>query len=131
MAQPGIQPLHDIEAQTQRSAPQAARGPGTAHPRRPHAYRRRRGPAWVLLVLSLALLVMGMALPQGLLLAAGLVTAGVVQLFAPPHGRGRPLPRRRAPPRQRSSGPDSPGTKEDVSAPVSRDTPRPPRCGRS
>ncbi|WP_063631634.1 hypothetical protein [Streptomyces himastatinicus] len=92
MAQPGTRPLHDLETQTRRSVPPAARVPGAGHPLRPHAYRRRRGPARALLALSAVMVVMGMVLPQGLLLAAGLVTAGATHLLAPPHDRGRPLP---------------------------------------
>jgi hypothetical protein len=62
--------------------------PGTEPPR---AYRRRRGRAWALLAASLAMLVMGMVLPQGLLLASGLVAAGMAtHLLAPPDRPERP-----------------------------------------
>ncbi|MFE7763531.1 hypothetical protein [Streptomyces sp. NPDC057438] len=57
----------------------------------PRAYRRRRGRAWALLAGSLVMLVMGMVLPQGLLLASGLVTAGMAtHLLAPPDHPERP-----------------------------------------
>ncbi|MFD7506673.1 hypothetical protein [Streptomyces sp. NPDC059850] len=101
MARPGTQPSHDVQARTRRSAPPGAHGPGTGHPRRAHADRRRRGPARVLLALSVVMLVMGMVLPQGPLLAAGLVTAGAAHLLAPPPDRGRPL---RAAPRPTPAG---------------------------
>lgn len=91
MRQPDTNPLHDLEAQTQQSDPHFAHGLQTARPYQPREYRRRRGPAWVLLALSLAMLVMGMVLPQGLLLASGLVTAGMAtHLLAPPHDQDRP-----------------------------------------
>ncbi|WP_409467241.1 DUF3325 family protein [Streptomyces sp. HC307] len=86
MAQPGTNPLHDLEAQTQRSDPHFARGLETGHPRQPREYRRRRGLAWALLALSVAMMITGMVLPQGLLLATGLVTAGMATYaLAPPH----------------------------------------------
>jgi len=62
----------------------AGRGPST---------HRRHGSAWAVLLSALAAVVAGMVLPHGLLLAAGLVLAGVgVSLFdAPPAPRrGRP-----------------------------------------
>ncbi|MDX2906794.1 hypothetical protein PV464_43525, partial [Streptomyces scabiei] len=62
-------------------------------PRPPRAYRRRRGRAWALLAVSLAMLVLGMVLPQGLLLASGLVAAGMAtHLLAPPDRPERPGP---------------------------------------
>lgn len=75
----------------QRSDPHFARGLQTGRPRQPREYQRRRGPAWALLALSLAMLVMGMVLPQGLLLATGLVSAGMALcLLAPPYDPDRP-----------------------------------------
>ncbi|OQD57001.1 hypothetical protein BM536_006515 [Streptomyces phaeoluteigriseus] len=50
------------------------------HPARPRS--RRRTGAWWTLAAGLAALVVGVALPQGLLIATGLVLAGIgVQLF--------------------------------------------------
>ncbi|MEU6040690.1 DUF3040 domain-containing protein [Actinomadura sp. NPDC047616] len=86
MAQPGRNPLHDLEAQMRRSDPRFARGRDTGNPRRP----RRRGWAWALLALSLATLAVGMVLPHGMLLASGLVTAGVATyLLSAPHAPDR------------------------------------------
>lgn len=52
----------------------------------------RRGRAWLALVLAIAAVVAGALLPQGLLLAAGLVGAGfAVSLFEAPAG-GRDAP---------------------------------------
>ncbi|WP_207620872.1 DUF3040 domain-containing protein, partial [Streptosporangium minutum] len=75
MAQSGTDPLHALEEQMQPSDPQVARAREAGRPRQPRAYPRRRGLALALLVLSVTMLVTGMVLPQGLLLAAGLVTA--------------------------------------------------------
>lgn len=75
--------LADIEAQMERSDPQFYRALGSGQPCSPREYRR--GPGLLMLALSLALVVAGFALPQGLLLVAGLVLAGVAQeyLFDP------------------------------------------------
>ncbi|MGA5810718.1 DUF3040 domain-containing protein [Streptomyces cellulosae] len=91
MAQPGRSPLRDLEAPL-RSDPRFARGLDTGNPgAQPPGYRRRRGRAWALLAFSLAMLVVGMLLPQGLLLASGLVTAGMAtHLLAAPHTPDRP-----------------------------------------
>ncbi|MEU6497067.1 DUF3040 domain-containing protein [Streptomyces sp. NPDC046984] len=91
MAQPKTDPLRDLEARTQHSDSYFARGLQKGRPRQPREYRRRRGPALALLALSLAMLVTGIVLPQGLLLAASLVTAGVgAYLFTPPYGSDHP-----------------------------------------
>ncbi|MET8331413.1 hypothetical protein [Streptomyces sp. NPDC005181] len=80
MAHPGDNPLHDLEEQPVWSDLHVVHGPGTGRPR-----EVRRGPAWALMALSLAMLITGMVLPNGLLLAAGLVTAGMAaHLFTPP-----------------------------------------------
>ncbi|MEU9482096.1 DUF3040 domain-containing protein [Streptomyces decoyicus] len=91
MTQSNADPLYDLEVQTRRSDARFAHGLQTGRPHRPHAYRRRRGPAWALLALSVTMLLMGMIRPQGLLLASGLVTAGVAMyLLAPPNDPDRP-----------------------------------------
>ncbi|MFG2226745.1 hypothetical protein [Streptomyces sp. NPDC048644] len=92
MTQPRTGPPHGFEARPRRSTSRYARGvPPRRRPHRPHAYRRRRGPAWALLAVSVAMLVMGMILPQGLLFASGLVTVGTATyLLAPPQDRDRP-----------------------------------------
>ncbi|MDW8808805.1 hypothetical protein P1P68_29435 [Streptomyces scabiei] len=65
--------------------------PGPRPRPRPPRPNRRRGRAWALLAVSLAMLVMGMVLPQGLLLASGLVAAGMAtHLLAPPDRPERP-----------------------------------------
>ncbi|MET7330749.1 DUF3040 domain-containing protein [Nonomuraea sp. NPDC005650] len=88
MTQPGTNPPHARDGLLPRSDPRFARGVETGH-------RRRRGPAWVLLALSTAMLISGMTLPQGLLLTAGLVTAAIAAhlLISPqdPHHPGLPL----------------------------------------
>ncbi|MET7497564.1 hypothetical protein [Streptomyces sp900116325] len=68
------------------------RGMETGRARRARTVRRR--PAWALPALSLAMLITGMVLPQGLLLAAGLVTAGMAaSLSTPARDRTEPRPR--------------------------------------
>ncbi|MFG2891190.1 hypothetical protein [Streptomyces sp. NPDC048248] len=92
MTQQGGNPLHDLEEQPHHSDPRGYRGRETGRPRRPRG--NRRGPAWALLVLSVATLVMGLVLPHGPLLAAGLVMAGVAAyLFAPPQDPAGQRPR--------------------------------------
>ncbi|WP_351231588.1 DUF3040 domain-containing protein [Streptomyces sp. NPDC002133] len=92
MTQDGGNPLRDLEEQLEQSDLRYVRGLEAGRPRRPREYRR--GPAWALLVLSVAMLVTGLVLPQGLILAAGLVTAGATaHLFAPPQDPAGHRPR--------------------------------------
>lgn len=67
--------IEDIEAETRRTDPRFADGLRTGRPCAPREYRRRLG--WFLLAVSLAWIVIGIVLPQGLLIAAGLVLAGI------------------------------------------------------
>ncbi|WP_413799902.1 DUF3040 domain-containing protein [Streptomyces iranensis] len=102
MAQPGDTQLRELEERMARSDPRFARGLGEGRPCRPWEYRH--GPAWALLAVSLTMQVVGMLLPQGLLLAAGLVVAGMAaHLFVSPRGRrsGRRRPRLPLPPARR------------------------------
>ncbi|MEV3973500.1 hypothetical protein AB0K68_36110 [Streptomyces sp. NPDC050698] len=88
MARRGTRPLHDPQAQIERSAASFVRNLETGQPRE---VRRRSGPAWALLALSLALVTAGLVLPQGVILASGLITAGTAAyLLAPPHDPDRP-----------------------------------------
>ncbi|MCP9211817.1 DUF3040 domain-containing protein [Streptomyces cucumeris] len=92
MAPTGDTLLTDLAERTERSAPRFARGLGTGQPRRPREYRR--GPAWILLAVSLAMLALGLALPHGLLLASGLVTTGAaVHLLTSAGGQRADRPR--------------------------------------
>ncbi|MFD4586406.1 DUF3040 domain-containing protein [Streptomyces sp. NPDC058423] len=96
MTRPGDETLNDLDARMRLSDPRFARGLDAGHPGPPSEYRH--WPACALLAAALALLVAGLALPQGLMLAAGLVLAGMAAQFltAPrrPAGR-RPRPRPR------------------------------------
>lgn len=93
MAHPGDELLHDLEERMERSDPRFARGLDAGRPRPPREYRRRL--AWVLLAVSVSMLVGGLVLPQGLLLATGLVVAGVAaHLFAVRRGSAGHRPRR-------------------------------------
>ncbi|MEV5970207.1 DUF3040 domain-containing protein [Streptomyces sp. NPDC051921] len=72
--------ISDLEAALWLDDPRFARALGKGRPRRPREYRR--GRAWFALAIALAAVVTGAVLPQGLLLAAGLVmTALAVNLF--------------------------------------------------
>lgn len=92
MARPGDNPQRRPEKQSEGGDLRVVRGTDTGRARRARTVRRR--PAWVLLALSLAMLITGMVLPHGLLLAAGLVTAGMAaNLFTPARDRTEPRPR--------------------------------------
>jgi hypothetical protein len=67
--------IEDIEAETRRTDPRFAEGLRTGRPCAPREYRRRLGR--LLLAVSLAWILIGIVLPQGLLIAAGLVLAGI------------------------------------------------------
>ena len=85
--------LGEIESRLHRDDPRFARGLGAGRPCRPREYRHTR--AWLLLVVALAVLGAGSALGHGLLIAAGLVLAGMAgELFDPQRG----APRHRTPP---------------------------------
>ncbi|MBR8639950.1 DUF3040 domain-containing protein [Streptomyces tuirus] len=86
--------LKDLEEQVRRSDPRFAQALGSGRPRRPREYRT--GPAWLVLSASSAMLVAGMVLPNGLLIAAAFVVAGVAgHLFDPHRGHASGRPNRR------------------------------------
>ena len=79
-----------------RQEPSDARLAPAPDSRRPRRLRTSRyGAAWLILVVSITLLIMGMVLPQTLIIAAGLVLAAVAgHLFDPTNAaRRRPRPR--------------------------------------
>ncbi|MFD9423017.1 MULTISPECIES: DUF3040 domain-containing protein [unclassified Streptomyces] len=85
--------LRDIEERLRHDDPGFAASLSGGSPRPPRDYRR--GHAWLWLVVGLAALGVGIAVGHGLLIAAGLVVAGVAgQLFDPQrvrlHGRNVP-----------------------------------------
>lgn len=80
-----------LEARLWRDDPRFARGLGKGRPRRPREYRR--GRAWLAMALALAAVISGVALPHGLLLAAGLVLASVSVSLFEIAGRRRNRPR--------------------------------------
>jgi hypothetical protein len=67
--------LRDIEARLQRDDPRFADALGSGQPCRPREYRH--GRAWLVLVIALVCLGVGVGIGHGLLIAFGLVTAGV------------------------------------------------------
>ncbi|NGO49298.1 DUF3040 domain-containing protein [Streptomyces ureilyticus] len=80
--------LRDLEARMRRDDPRFAKALGSGRPCRPREYRH--GRAWLVLAIALACLGVGMALPQGILIAVGLVLAGAAgHLFDPQRARPR------------------------------------------
>ncbi|MFF7735784.1 DUF3040 domain-containing protein [Streptomyces sp. NPDC007984] len=67
--------LRNLAQQMEQRDPPFAQPLDSGLPRRPR--ERGHGPAWTVLAVALAMLVTGMALPNGLLIAAGVVVAGV------------------------------------------------------
>ncbi|GAA4001982.1 DUF3040 domain-containing protein [Streptomyces marokkonensis] len=89
------QRLSEIESRLRRDDPRFAHAFDTGRPRRPREYRYVG--AWLLLATALAVLGAGIALAHGLLIATGLVLAGVAGELLDPHRRTRP--NRHPPPR--------------------------------
>ncbi|WP_327668075.1 MULTISPECIES: DUF3040 domain-containing protein [unclassified Streptomyces] len=74
--------LDEIADRLRREDPRFARAFTSGRPCRPREYRRLR--AWLLLAVALAALGVGIALAQGLLIAVGLVMAGMAgELLSP------------------------------------------------
>ncbi|MET9760562.1 DUF3040 domain-containing protein [Streptomyces sp. NPDC006372] len=95
MTQSEHERLVDLAARLEREDPGFARAMRSGRPARPREYRRTG--AWWGLALGMVLLGTGIALAQGLLIAAGLVFVGMAaQLVDPdPARRGRQGPGRR------------------------------------
>jgi hypothetical protein len=89
--------LTGLAASLARDDPRFVRSLDEGRPAPPREYRRLRGWSW--LAVATAALIAGVVLPHGLLLAAGLVLAGLsVQLFDPHLSRPHlSRPRRRRP----------------------------------
>ncbi|MCF2129791.1 DUF3040 domain-containing protein [Strepomyces sp. STD 3.1] len=87
MPVPEDQRLSEIASRLHREDPQFARALADGRPRRPREYRHHR--AWLLLTAALAALATGLVLPHGLLIAAGLVLAGIAGELFDPHRHER------------------------------------------
>ncbi|WP_030543828.1 DUF3040 domain-containing protein [Streptomyces albus] len=86
--------LGEIEARLHREDPRFAHALGAGRPCRPREYRKPW--PWLLLVAALAMLGAGIALAHGLLLATGLVLAGMAgELLDPERDARRHPPRPR------------------------------------
>ncbi|KOT95552.1 MULTISPECIES: DUF3040 domain-containing protein [Streptomyces] len=85
--------LTEIETRLHREDPEFVRSFTDGRPLRPREYRYHR--AWLLLCLALGALATGVFMAHGLLIAAGLVFAGVAGELFDPHRRVRA---RRCPP---------------------------------
>jgi hypothetical protein len=81
--------LADLEARLERDDPRFARSLASGRPIRPREYRR--AGTWTALLVATGVLLVGVAVAHGLLIAAGLVFMGVAaQLLDPtrsPRGR--------------------------------------------
>ncbi|RII14253.1 hypothetical protein DSC45_21430 [Streptomyces sp. YIM 130001] len=78
--------LGDLEAQMEREDPEFARSLADGRPRSPREYRR--GRAWLVLAVAVGCLGFGIGIGHGLLLATGLVVAGIAgHLFDPQRRR--------------------------------------------
>ncbi|AWW39073.1 MULTISPECIES: DUF3040 domain-containing protein [Streptomyces] len=94
MSQPDDERLVALEAGFERDDPRFARAMRAGRPSRPREYRRTG--AWWALAVAVAVLITGVFLPDGLLIATGLVLAGIAaQLFDPHRARARRRPPRR------------------------------------
>ncbi|MGW7277082.1 DUF3040 domain-containing protein [Streptomyces sp. NPDC054844] len=81
------QRLSEIESRLHRDDPCFSHALDAGRPCRPREYRRLR--AWLLLAAVLAVLGSGVVLDHGLLIASGLVLAGMAGDFFDPHRRRR------------------------------------------
>lgn len=77
--------LRALASGTEHDDARFAKALADGRPERPREYRR--GRAWCSLVGACAVFVAGLALPHGLLLAAGLVLAGMTASLFDPHRR--------------------------------------------
>ncbi|QNP68395.1 DUF3040 domain-containing protein [Streptomyces roseirectus] len=77
--------LRALSSATERDDARFARALAEGQPERPREYRRAR--AWWALGGAGALLLAGIVLPDGLLLATGLVAAGMAATLFDPHRR--------------------------------------------
>ncbi|MDX3583055.1 DUF3040 domain-containing protein [Streptomyces europaeiscabiei] len=93
MPGPDDRRLSEIEALLDHEDPRFARALGAGCPCRPREYRHAR--AWLLLAAAMAVLGTGIALAHGLLIAAGLVLAGMAGELLDPERDAR---RHRIPP---------------------------------
>ncbi|CAL9515617.1 hypothetical protein [Streptomyces sp. Tu 3180] len=81
------------EREDRRSArPRSARPRSAGRPARPRAYRHAR--AWWVLGTGVVMLIAGVVLPDGLLIAAGLVLSGIAVQLLDPDRRRTDGPRR-------------------------------------
>ncbi|MBC9727632.1 DUF3040 domain-containing protein [Streptomyces sp. TRM68367] len=88
MPQSDDERLCALEARLTRDDPRFARAMSSGRPARPREYRHTG--AWCTLAVAIAVLATGIAVADGLLIATGLVLAGIaVELFDPHRERGR------------------------------------------
>ncbi|MER6403084.1 DUF3040 domain-containing protein [Streptomyces viridosporus] len=101
MPQSDDERLVDLATRLQKEDPHFARSFSDGRPTPPREYRRTR--AWWALGIGLTLLIAGMVLPDGLLIATGLVVSGIsVHLLDPIDPHRQRHPRSRSPRSPRS-----------------------------
>src|SRR5690606_39100020 len=80
--------LVGLAARLEHEDPRFARSLSTGQPTRPREYRRTG--AWWALLIAVAMLIAGGTVPDGLLIAAGLVLSGIAVQLLDPERRSRP-----------------------------------------
>ncbi|MER7489726.1 DUF3040 domain-containing protein [Streptomyces sp. NPDC126497] len=89
MPQPDDERLVDLAARVAHEDPHFTRPLPESRPARPRGHRRTG--AWCALVLGVTMLAAGIVVPDGLLIAAGLVLAGIAVQLLDPGRDGRPV----------------------------------------
>ncbi|MEW1871983.1 DUF3040 domain-containing protein [Streptomyces caelestis] len=89
MPQSDDERLVDLAARLEREDPRSVRPLPESRPVRPRAYRRTG--AWCALAIGVVMLAAGVVVPDGLLIAAGLVLAGIAVQLLDPDRDGRPV----------------------------------------
>ncbi|GGX35393.1 hypothetical protein GCM10010297_65890 [Streptomyces malachitofuscus] len=79
--------LVDLAARLEHEDPRFARSLSAGQPTRPREYRRTG--AWWALVIGVTMLIAGVLVPDGLLIAAGLVLSGIAVQLLDPERRSR------------------------------------------
>ncbi|MFD7702214.1 DUF3040 domain-containing protein [Streptomyces caelestis] len=89
MPQSDDERLVDLAARLEHEDPRFVRPLSGSRPARPREHRRTS--AWCALVIGVIMLAAGVVVPDGLLIAAGLVLAGIAVQLLDPNRDGRPV----------------------------------------
>ncbi|MFG2515130.1 DUF3040 domain-containing protein [Streptomyces sp. NPDC048584] len=88
MPQSDDERLVDLATRLEHEDPRFVRSLSEGRPARPREYRRTS--AWCALVIGVTMLAAGIIVPDGLLIAAGLVLSGIAVQLLDPHRDERP-----------------------------------------